>query len=182
MSVVQRISTLSVDEYLSGELKSDIRHELVCGQVFAMVGASNYHNLLAGSLYSSLRHHLNRPCRVYMSDMKVRVGDDFYYPDVVVSCKLTEGATYYLTEPVVIIEVLSPTTERQDRLEKRLAYQSLYSLQEYVLISQDRLQIEVYRRLSDGWEIETFLEGDVVRISSLNYQYNIDQIYEDILT
>ena len=72
-----------------------------------------------------------------MSDMKVRVGDDFYYPDVLVSCT-AGGHDYYETAPVLVIEVLSPATERQDRLEKRLAYQRLPSLKEYVLIAQDK--------------------------------------------
>lgn len=182
MSEVQKLKLWSVDEYLNGELKSDVRNELVSGQLYAMVGASNYHNILAGTLYSMLRSHLKKPCQVYMSDMKVRVADNFYYPDIVVSCKPSEGKFYYLEEPTVIAEVLSPGTERQDRLEKRIAYQRLPSLQQYLLLAQDKLRLENYRLTVDGWELETCGEGDVVRLDSIGFEVAIDDLYDDLLS
>jgi len=181
MSKVEKLRSLAVEEYLDGEGNGEVRHELVCGHVYAMVGASNFHNLLAGSLYSMLRQNLKDSCRVYMSDMKVRVGDDFYYPDVVVSCKVNEGVFYYLHEPLIIVEVLSPSTERQDRLEKRIAYQRLKSLQEYLLITQDKIQVEIFRLVADGWELETYNEGDVVRLSSIGLEFAIEDLYEYVL-
>ncbi len=117
-----------------------------------------------------------------MSDMKVRVGDDFYYPDVMVSCKPTEGVFYFVDEPTVIVEVLSPSTERQDRLEKRIAYQRLTSLQEYLLITQDKIQIEIFRRATDGWELETCREGDTTTLSSFGFQIAVNSLYEDLLS
>ena len=90
--------------------------------MWAVVGASNVHILIAGNLYIKLRAHLKNPCQAYMSDMKIRVDDNFYYPNLVVNCQLSVAPFYYLNTPILIIEVLSPSTEIRDRLEKRLAY------------------------------------------------------------
>lgn len=159
-----------------------MKHELVGGQTYAMVGASTYHNQIAGRLYAALLVHLTRPCRVFVSDMKVRIGDDFYYPDVVVSCTATASSFYFIADLVLIIEVLSPTTERQDRLEKRLAYQRLDALKEYALIAQDRMQAEVHRR-TDGneWEVERFDERDDLRLESVDLSVPMVEIYQDVM-
>ena len=180
MSTVCKLETLSIDEYLANELKSDVRHEFINGQIYAMVGASNIHNLIAGSLFASLRSHLNPPCHVYTSDMKVRVDNDFYYPGLSVSCEPVTDIAYYLETPVLIVEVLSPTTEGRDRVEKSLAYRRLSSLKEYVLVSQDKVQVEVLRRATGGWEIETFSVGDNVRFDAVNMAVAIDRISEDV--
>lgn len=181
MSVKTKSRSLSVEEYLEGELKGDVKHELVGGQAYAMVGASRYHVLIAGALHAALHNHLRgSACRPYMSDMKVRVGDDFYYPDVLVSCA-TEGHDYYEAEPVLIAEVLSPSSETRDRVEKRLAYQRLPSLTEYVLIAQDKVQAEVYRRIEEGWEIERFGEHDDLRLESVDLTIPMVEIYRNMM-
>lgn len=182
MSVKTKLQPLTVEEYLEGERRSEVKHELVGGQAYAMVGASSYHNLIAGALHAALRAHLRGgPCRVYVSDMKVRVRDDFYYPDVVVSCATATGPFYFITDPILIVEVLSPTTERQDRLEKRLAYQRLDSLKEYVLIAQDKMRVEVHRRIEGGWEVERFDESDELRFESVNLSVPMADIYQDVM-
>lgn len=182
MSVKIKVNPLGVEEYLEGELHSEMKHELVGGQAYAMVGASNIHNLLALTVAGMLRQHLKgSPCRTFMSDMKVRVGDDFYYPDLVVTCRPATGTYYYVTDPVLIVEVLSPTTERQDRLEKRLAYQHLPNLQEYVLIAQNKMQVEVHRRIEDGWEIERCGERDELRLESVDLTIPLTEIYQDVM-
>lgn len=181
MSVKTRLKPLTVEEYLEGELRSDVKHELVGGRAYAMVGASRYHVLIAGALHAALRTHLRGgPCRAYISDMKVRVGDDFYYPDVLVSCT-AGGHDYYETAPVLIVEVLSPSTETRDRLEKCLAYQRLDSLKEYVLIAQDKVRAEVHRRIEGGWEVERFDERDVLRLESVDMTIPLTEIYEDVM-
>jgi Uma2 family endonuclease len=182
MSVKIKMSSLSAEEYLEGELHSEVKHELVGGHAYAMVGASNIHNLVSGALFAALRQHLKgSPCRTFMSDMKVRVGDDFYYPDLVVTCRPATGTYYYVIDPVLIVEVLSPTTERQDRLEKRLAYQHLPNLREYVLIAQDKMQVEVHRRIEDGWEIERCGERDELRFESVDLTIPLTEIYQDVM-
>ena len=141
MSVVQKNVLVSVEEYLEGEKYAQVKHEYVRGHVYAMVGVSRTHNTLALALASRLLSHLHAGgCRVFISDMKVRIGDIYYYPDVLVTCSKTDADPHFSTEPRLIIEVLSPSTEAFDRLDKRLAYQSLSSLGEYVLVSQERLK------------------------------------------
>ncbi|MDO8706067.1 MAG: Uma2 family endonuclease [Sulfuricaulis sp.] len=180
MALVEKLRPITVEEYLEGEKSSDVRHEYVAGAVYAMAGASGLHNLIALAFATGLRQHLRgSPCRVFMSDMKVRVRDAFYYPDLVVVCGAIDAGAYYQTAPTLVIEILSESTEARDRLEKRLAYQSLESLQEYVLVTQDKMRVEVYRRIEDGWQIETYSYGDRVRFTSINYEAAIEQLYED---
>ena len=182
MALVEKLHPITVEEYLKGEKGSDIRHEYVTGAVYAMAGASGLHNLIALGFAAGLRQHLRgSPCRVFMSDMKVRVRDAFYYPDLVVVCGTIDSGAYYQTAPTLVVEILSESTEARDRLEKRLAYQSLASLQEYILVAQDKMRVEVYRRLEDGWQIETYSYGDRVRFASINYETAIEQLYEDTL-
>ena len=120
MSRVKKLEQITIEEYLEAEKRAEVRHEFVGGQIYAMVGTSNIHNLIAGSLFAQLRAHLKAPCHIHMSEMKVRVKDDFYYPDLVVSCEAVPKINYYLSDPTVIIEILSPTTESRDRVEKSI--------------------------------------------------------------
>ena len=110
----------------------------------------------------------------------MRVEDDFYYPDLMVSREPVAKDTYYLVEPTVVVEVLSPTTEVRDRLEKRLGYQRLPSLREYVLVSQERPSIEVFRRLARGWEVETHGRGDTLELVSIGFATPVDKLYRDL--
>jgi Uma2 family endonuclease len=182
MAVIKKINRISVEEYLAGEKTSDVRHEYVAGAVYAMVGASVLHNLIAGSLFGALRDHLREsPCHVFMSDMKVRTDDVFYYPDVLVTCGTVDPGAYYQTAPILVVEVLSESTEARDRLEKRLAYQKLESLKEYALVAQDKMRIEIFRRTQDGWEVETYSYGDRVRFASIGLETPIESLYEDAI-
>ncbi len=174
---------ISVDEYIQGELTSDVRHDYMGGEVYAMVGASDRHNLIAGNLFAALRALVRgTPCQVFMSDMKVRLRvaeeDVFYYPDIVLSCDPEDRATYFRSHPCLIVEVLSEGTARVDRREKLLAYTSIPSLQEYLLISQDRQQAELHRR-QDSWRAMRFTQG-AIPLACLNTEIPLTTIYEDI--
>jgi len=182
MSTVEKFETLSVAEYLALEGRSDTRHEYVDGVIYAMVGGPVRHNLVAASLLSMLRSHLrNSPCRVYMSDMKVQAGTRFYYPDVMVSCEKLNLTATYESAPVLIVEVLSESTEARDRLEKLVAYQSISSLTEYVLVSQDKIQGEAYLRGQTGWSRAICSYGDRLHFESIAFECPIELIYEDVL-
>jgi Uma2 family endonuclease len=182
MGITRKIEPLSIEAYLRGEQHTDVRHEYIAGQVYAMVGASKLHNLISGSLYAHLRDHLRgSACRVYMSDMKVRVEDAFYYPDIVVSCAEADPGSLYETEPILITEVLSESTEARDRFEKRLAYQRIPSLREYVLVEQRRVRIGVYRRQDDGWTLDSLGIGDTLRLDSVCFECPSELLYEDVL-
>ena len=181
MSLVQKNVLVSVDEYLEAEKQSHTKHEYVRGQVYAMVGASRAHNKLALALASLLRTHLRQSgCDVFISDMKVRIGDIFYYPDVVVTCSKADTNPYFSTEPVLVVEILSPSTEAADRVDKRLAYQSLPGLKEYVLVNQDQRKVEVYRRSGASWDLETYAGQDVIRLGAVEFSVSIADLYGDV--
>ena len=181
MSILQKNVLITPEEYLEGEKYSEVKHEYVAGHVYAMVGTSEPHNQIAINLTTALKLHLRGgPCRVFMSDMKVRVRDAFYYPDILVTCDRTDANKYYKTQPVLVIEVLSPTTEEKDSREKRVAYQSLPSIQEYVLVAQDRMDVRSYRRTPEGWGLETCFEGDRIKLDPVGLDIPIEAIYEEV--
>jgi Uma2 family endonuclease len=183
------LNFLSVEEYLKTEDKSDIRHEYVDGQIFAMAGASEEHNLIVGNIYTALRSYLRgSSCRTFVSDMKVKVKvqkiDIFYYPDLLVTCDPNDRERYFKTSPILIVEVLSNSTETTDKREKRVNYQSIKSLQEYVLISQDEIKVEIYRKDTQGnWSVQTFKNSDDrVCLESVNLTMTMAEIYEDVFS
>jgi Uma2 family endonuclease len=174
---------ISIDDYLQGELISDIKYEYINGEIFAMAGARRAHNLIAGNIFADLHVHLRgTPCQAFTSDMKVGVltqfDDIFYYPDVQVSCE-KQGHDLYNTEPKLIIEVLSDSTERKDRVEKFYTYRKLASLEEYVLVAQDCLRIEIYRR-RNGWDVELLKENDIFQFESVALQLTVADVYRDV--
>ena len=182
MSIVKKLLPMSVEEYLDGERQSDVRHEYVDGEIYAMVGASSAHNMLCVSLTTAFSNQLKGSgCQVFASDMKVRLNNEFYYPDVMVVCDKIDTAAYYQTEPVLIVEVLSESTKKRDRFEKRLAYQKLESLKEYALVSQDKMQIEIIRRMKADWRVETYVGNDTVCFQSISLEVSIEEIYENVL-
>ena len=165
---------------LENDNKTGTRHEYVNGLIYAMTGASRNHNRINGRLYARLLQHLQgTPCEPYQLDMKVKVqrGNDvrFYYPDVQVSCE-EETDLYYNEHPCLIVEVLSDSTQRTDRTEKRLAYQTIESLQEYVLLSQDSPYLEIYRRRSE-WQRESFTGTQSVTLESVDLTLMVEELY-----
>lgn len=181
MSAVLKTNKISVEEYLQGELISEIKHEYIDGYVYAMAGASSNHGRIASNISGELRQHLkNLPCDVFIADFKVNVDySKFFYPDVVVICTPENGNSYYTEKPQLIVEVLSSSTQRKDRTLKRLAYQSLPSLQEYVLIEQDFVAVEVSRR-SANWDSHHYFLGDEVYFESLDFRLPVTEIYRRV--
>ena len=185
MSAVLRIQHLSIEDYLAQERDADVRHEYVDGEIIAMVGASRSHSLIVGNLHAALHSHLRgSPCRVLMTDMKVRINsaNAFYYPDLLVSCTALEDEPddYYESQPRLIIEVLSQSTEARDRMEKRLNYQTLASLEEYMLVAQDKIEVDVYRATAGKWEHERYSQGAEIVLSSIDFELPIIDIYENV--
>lgn len=174
---------ISVEEYIDGELHSEIRHEYIDGQVYAMGGASRVHGLIVNALAFALtpaaRH---KHCQLFTSDMKVRLKiadkEVFYYPDLLLSCDPTDREPYFSSQPCLIVEVLSESTERVDRREKLLAYQTLPSLREYVLVAQDVRRVEIYRRARD-WQVE-YVESGEIRLDCLDAVVALDAVYADV--
>jgi len=174
----ESLPRLTGPEYLDWENQQDVRHELVDGYLYAMTGASLKHDEIAMNLAAALHSHLRGGnCRVYKSDIKVQVANNYYYPDIVVRCGHNESTVneFSLTDPKVIIEVLSPSTQRFDRGDKRLAYQQIPSLCDYILVAQDSVFVEQF--LSNDAAVKLESDADVLSIESLQFSIQLSEIY-----
>lgn len=177
--------SLTADEYLHLEEQSPIKHEYIDGQIYAMAGASDPHVTLAGNLFALLRSHVRGSgCRVYISDMKARLEslNRFYYPDVMVTCDPRDRETpTYKRFPTLIVEVLSDSTEAFDRGDKFSDYQTLESLQEYVLINTKRQRVECFRRNDEGlWVLQSYTPPQSFQLKSVNFEETLAILYEDV--
>lgn len=171
---------ISEQEYLQGELISEIKHELINGDVYAMVGASANHGRISGNLFARFLNHLkNTSCEPFLADMKVKVAENFFYPDIIVSCE-HEQNEYYRSSPLIIVEVLSKSTRKKDHTLKRLSYQSLPSLKEYILIEQDFVDIEVCRR-DNHWQSEHYFLADEVCFSAIDLRLPVEEVYARVV-
>ena len=176
------------EEYLALEREAEYRSEYFAGEVFAMSGASERHNLIVSNIVAALHTQFRkRPCKVYASDMRVKVSATglYTYPDVVALCEeaqFDDDQKDTLLNPTVIIEVLSPSTEAYDRGEKFAHYRKLTSLAEYVLISQDKPHVEHYVRQPDNqWLLsEASRLQDTVRLPSISSTLVLAEIYEKV--
>jgi Uma2 family endonuclease len=162
MSSVAAQTHMTPEEYLAFERKATTKNEYLNGQIIAMSGASRVHNLITGNIFNGLYTQLiERECETYASDMRVKAPQtaSYTYPDVVVVCdepRFEDGVFDTLLNPIVLIEVLSPSTEAYDRGEKIAHYRQIDALQEYVLISQDRISVEHYLRQGTQWLLTEF--------------------------
>lgn len=180
-------SFLSPEAYLQLEQQSQTKQEYINGAVYAMAGASDAHVTIAGNLFARLLNHLRGGgCRVYIADMKVRILDRncFYYPDVMVTCNPQDQTIpTYKQFPKLIVEVLSNSTEAFDRGDKFADYQTLESLEEYVLINTRHQRIECFRRDSGGrWLLQTYTETTPrFELQSVDFADSLATIYEDVI-
>lgn len=171
---------ISVEDYLDGELIAETKHELIDGAVYAMVGTSGNHQRIAINVLAEFRSHLkNLPCEPFGSDMKVRVDSNFFYPDAIVDCHFDESQPYYTETPIIIVEVLSKTTRRNDKTVKLANYLKLPTLQEYVMIEQDYVEVEVLRR-SEGWVSKHYYLGDDVTFEAIDLTLPVEVIYQRV--
>ena len=179
---------ITVEEYLAGEKVSTVKHEYINGVVYpmynetGMAGTSDIHNQIAGRLYTRLFGILDgTDCSVFISDMKLQAEEEtFYYPDVFVACDKTDK--YFRREPILIVEVLSPSAERTDRQEKLSVYRKIPSLREYVIIAQDKMRIEFhFKQQDDLWTLEVFNESDVIlELKSVDLSISLSEIYRSV--
>ncbi len=187
MSVAKRF-TLTHSEYLELEEGGQVRHEYVRGCVFAMVGASHAHNQIALNIAALLHAYLKGTgCFAYISDMKVRIeaSDSYYYPDVMVTCESVDAKMLYSTKPVLIVEVLSPSTTDIDRREKLAAYGLLTSLVEYMVVHQDKRKVALHRKTESGsWSAIALEDIAVVTLTAMptgEFLLPLDEIYAGVL-
>lgn len=177
---------VSPEIYLEGERVSPIKHEYRNGQIYAMVGAKKPHLVLTSNLTKLLGNHLeNSPCLVLTSDIKVRLEEAncYYYPDIAVVCDEREinSTDDFILYPILIVEILSKSTEAFDRGDKFIDYQTCPTVQEYLLIHQNKKTVECYRKNSSSdWEMTLYQGEDQVYFSSINYEASLESIYHKV--
>lgn len=178
---------ISLEEYFKLEETSDIKYEYYQGKVFAMAGASENHNLIFTAIYLSLGNLLDgKSCRPYSSDfrLKVEAVNVYTYPDISVICgetRLADGRQDVFTNPTVLIEILSESTEAYDRGKKSEFYRRIPSLREYLLIAQDKTHVERYRRQDHDWLLTEFWALDeLVALDSIECSLSLEAIYHRV--
>ena len=170
---------------MTGEAGSEIKHEYVGGVVYAMAGVTREHNLISINICTALRPHVRGgPCAVYLADVKLHLktlaDEVFYYPDVMVGCDKRDTHPLYLDYPKIIVEVSSESTERVDRREKRWAYQTIETMEEYLIVSQDRREATIFRRAND-WNAETLNRPDQsILFKSIDLLLPLSSVYEGV--
>jgi Uma2 family endonuclease len=173
------------EEYMELEERSPIKHEYLAGQVFAMSGVTKRHNRIAGRLFGACANHLRGgPCEPFFSDVKVRleIGNDvyIYYPDLMVVCDPLENQDRYVANPKVIVEVLSESTARTDRHEKRIHYGLIRALEEYVIVAQESVQVTIFRR-HENWQPVVLDSLDAtLELHSIGLAVPVAQIYDGV--
>lgn len=181
-----KLGALSAAQYLVEEQARPYKCEYVDGQVYAFAGATDRHNRVvtnvSGHLWVATRQG---PCQAYSSDMKLRVRTDFthrfYYPDVIVVCEQGDADKLYKVAPSLLVEVISPSTASTDRREKRVAYQSIPELGDYLIIDPDERYAEHYRRdAEEGWWYHEYREDGVIALPYLNLELTLNDIYEGL--
>ena len=187
MSSAAAQTYLTPEEYLAWERKSDTKHEYVGGEIIAMSGASRAHSLIvtniSGELYIQLKEGTYE---VHTNDIRVRTSPEisYFYPDILVVCgepRFEDNVFDTLLNPIVLVEVLSPSTQAYDRGEKFEHYQQLTSLREYILVSQDEIRVEHHRQQHTEWQPTEFRSlKDVLSLTSIDCELSLDDIYRRV--
>jgi Uma2 family endonuclease len=187
MASASSIPRFTPEQYLALERKADLKSEFCNGFIIAMAGATREHNVIAGNLHGEIRSQLkDRPCEVYISDMRVRVSPTglFTYPDVVAVCgeaSFLDDKSDTLLNPTMIVEVLSTSTESYDRGDKFAHYRRLESLREYVVVAQNKVLVERFSRQGDQWLLTEFRNlDDTLELTSIDCAIPLREIYARI--
>lgn len=187
---VKKLNKISIEEYIAIEQANDTKYEYHNGSIYAMAGGTMNHGFISGNVYSAIKVSLrakNKKCTAMTSELKLRieVKNSYVYPDAMVVCgdiETSDRKPDAVTNPTVIIEVLSKSTAAYDRGDKFYLYRQIESLQEYVLIEQEKAEIEVYSKKGDLWQITRFTGLDTkLFLSSIDVAVSLSEIYEDVV-
>jgi len=171
---------MSLDEFLAWERQQPEKYEYADGVVRMMTGAFLAHATITMNLAFALRQALRGSgCRPFANDAKVIASNSVRYPDIVVTCHPVSGADDIVPEPVLIAEVISPSTEREDRSRKKFDYFATPSIQQYAIVEQDERRVDLYTRTGDRWTNEVLEGNAVLKLSSIDVTISLDAIYED---
>ncbi|MDF0554345.1 Uma2 family endonuclease [Kamptonema sp. UHCC 0994] len=177
---------ISVEDYFALEKTAECRHEYIDGEIFAMSGTSDFHNFITQNILIALRQRLRgSPCKVFMENVRLQVdeGVRYTYPDVMVTCDDRDLTDRYTKRyPVLIVEVLSDSTEADDRGKKASKYRRISTLQQYVLVSQSECSVELFSRTqTSNWMLTELSTPDsILNLSCLNLEIPLTEIYEAI--
>jgi len=176
---------LSAEDFLAWDAHETVKHEFVQGEVFAMAGAEERHVTVALNVAMALRAHLRgTPCRTYIADMKLRVeaADAYFYPDVMVCCESTDAADPLVKRaPVLVVEVLSPSTAAFDRGDKFAAYRTLPALREYLLADPATRRCDLYRKGDDGlWVLHPSAPDEPVVLASVGLTLGAELLWAEL--
>lgn len=185
MALPQPKAPFSVDDFLAWDATQTERHEYVNGEVFAMAGGEDRHASVAGNLFAALHGHLKGSrCRVYMNDVKLQVAaaNAFFYPDVFVTCSERDAANRLIKqEPLLVAEVLSPSTAAYDRGDKFASYRLCPTLAEYAVIDIDRRAVDLFRKNTDGLWVLHPCEGDHnLTLESVTLTLPLGELFADL--
>ena len=187
MTAIAVQTHLTPEEYLAWERKAPFKNEYLSGQILAMSGASRAHNLITGNIFNGIYNQLmNREYEVYISKMRVKASPitSYFYPDVAVVCdepRFEDDVFDTLLNPTVVVEVLSRSTAAYDKGEKFEVYKQIASLQEYILVSQERVNVERHFRIGTQWRAIEFQElADVLPLDSIHCELLLSHIYRRI--
>lgn len=177
---------LTPTEYLDWEEQQGLRHEYLNGEVYAMTGGTLNHSRIGRNFLTMLTLHLQgKGCEAFNSDAKVQIAasNDYVYPDVSVTCDdRDKTATKFISHPCLIVEVLSPSTAAYDRRDKFNLYRRSDSLQDYVLVDTQKIEIDIYSKNERGrWEILSYVAGDAIELRSIDLTFSIEQVFENII-
>ncbi len=179
----RRIPPPTVEEFLEMEEASPTKHEYVAGELYALSGATQRHNQIAMNISAQLwAAAADAGCRVYGSDMRLRIGNDaVYYPDVQVDCDPADSEPLFTMNPCVVVEVLSPSTSSIDLREKLMVYQRIKSLRAYMIVFQDEPRvIRHYRAEGDAWFVALHFADSTVPFPCLEIELTVAQIYRGL--
>ena len=176
--------SIDVEDYLILDQNSkNARYEYLDGELRMLAGGSTYHSAIIANLTGILSRSLEiSPCWIYNSDIRVQLSESRYvYPDVTVSCdQRDKELDDMIRYPCMVTEVLSPSTEANDRGRKFIYSQECETVQEYMMVDSQSIHIEVYHREKDGWKLHTFGSGNTVTLESLGIQFPVETVYRDM--
>jgi Uma2 family endonuclease len=175
--------SMTLAEFLAWEEQRPLRYEFDGLRAFAMTGGTRAHAVIQANLAISIGGRLRgRPCRFYGSDLKIRTGDDHIrYPDGFVACSPGESTNTVVSDPVVIFEILSPSTAAVDRIVKAREYQATPSVRRYVMLEQDRIGATAYVRVGDGWAHEILTADSVLALPEIGVEVPLAEVYEGLV-
>ena len=182
----ENLPRLTPEEYFAWEEKQLENHEYIDGEIYAMSGGSKNHSLISVRLITLFANHLGvGSCETGNSDLRVNIveTDNYTYPDVSVTCdERDKSTTQYITYPCLIVEVLSDSTEAYDRGGKFRLYRNNPILQDYLLVSSTRIEMDLYHKNeTDDWIILNYKAGDIIKLKSINLSFLIEQVYRGLV-